>query len=71
MSPQTRVYAGISPTMVGLPATYVDASIGKDAGVYCPDSVNVAWNGENQPFGYQGVIDLLAELTRALEGGAA
>ena len=50
---------------------HVDASIGKDAGVYCPDSVNVAWNGENQPFGYQGVIDLLAELSRALEGGAA
>lgn len=72
VSPQTRVYAGISPTMVGYAEdVHVDASIGKDAGVYCPDSVNVAWNGENQPFGYQGVIDLLAELSRALEGGAA
>ncbi|MCH3942248.1 MAG: nitrogenase component 1 [Atopobiaceae bacterium] len=70
-SPQTRVYAGISPTMVNYASDEgADASIGKDAGAYCPGSANVAWNSEAQPFGYRGLVDLLDQLSVALEGGA-
>lgn len=70
VSPLTRVYAGISPTMVNYAGDVeADVSIGKDAGIYCPSSVNVAWNSEAQPFGYRGFVDLLAEITVALEGG--
>lgn len=71
VSPETRVYAGISPTMVNYEAgERVDVSIGKDAGVYCPDSANVAWNSESQPYGYQGFTDLLEQVSVALGGDA-
>lgn len=75
LSPETRIYTGISPSMVHFqPPEGIDAAIGKDAAAYCPDAAGVDWNSEKQPYGHQGVIDLLDALDRALEqkaGGAA
>ncbi|MBQ8470236.1 MAG: oxidoreductase, partial [Clostridia bacterium] len=71
VSPETRVYTGISPSMVHYEEEAVDVTIGKDAAVYCPSAKHVLWNSEKQPFGYTAVNGLLQELDAALseEGG--
>lgn len=72
LSPETRIYTGISPSMVHFqPPEGIDAAIGKDAAAYCPDAAGVDWNSEKQPYGHQGVIDLLDALDRALEQKAS
>ena len=66
-SPETRVFTGISPTMVHykeIPG--IDCAIGKDAADYCPPARRVGWHSEKQPFGYRGVNGLLDELEEAL-----
>ena len=68
ISPETRIYTGISPSMVHFQTPEnIDAAIGKDAAAYCPDAAGVEWNSEKQPYGHQGVIDLLDALDTALE----
>lgn len=71
VSPETRVYTGISPSMVHYEEEAVDVTIGKDASVYCPSAKHVLWNSEKQPFGYTAVNGLLQELDAVLdeEGG--
>ena len=60
VSPDTRVFTGISPSMINYEGTFdVDISIGKDAGSYCRGSVNVPWMSEEQPFGFRGFIKLI------------
>jgi nitrogenase molybdenum-cofactor synthesis protein NifE len=73
LSPQTRIYTNLSPTMLYYDCGkgVADITIGKDAEYYHPDCANVAWNQERQPFGYTGLIHLFEELTKALEGGMA
>lgn len=68
-SPETRVYTNISPTMLfyDIGNKKADVTIGKDAKYYHPDSPNVAWNEDRQPFGYAGVRKLFRQLTEALE----
>ncbi len=67
LRPEIRVYTGISPSMVNFQAREdIHLAIGKDAGVYYPMLPCIAWNEENQPFGYQGFIDLCKELERVL-----
>lgn len=66
VSPETRVYTGISPSMVHYEEEDVDVTIGKDAAVYCPHAKHVLWNSEKQPFGYTAVNGLLAELKEVL-----
>lgn len=70
ISPDTRIYTNLSPTMLnydcsGCPA---DISVGQDAAYYHPDSVNVPWNDEHMPFGYAGLRDLFLEFGDALAG---
>jgi nitrogenase molybdenum-cofactor synthesis protein NifE len=69
ISPQTRIYTNLSPTMIHYDcgSGIADITIGKDAAYYHPDSVNVAWNEERQPFGYSGLIHLFEALTDAME----
>lgn len=67
VSPETKVYTGISPSMVHYRADEaVDVTIGKDAAVYCPEAKHVLWNSEKQPFGYTAVNGLLDQLTEVL-----
>lgn len=69
LSPYTRIYTNLSPTMLNYNITGSGAacSIGKDAAYYHPDSVNVAWNEENKPFGYRGLAKLFQELKSAMD----
>ena len=43
-----------------------DLTIGKDASYYHPDTPNVPWNSDIQPFGYSGVVSLFRELDQAM-----
>lgn len=66
--PNARVYTNLSPTMLYYDCSQseADITIGKDAGYYHPDCPNVAWNDEEQPFGYEGVIRLFQQMEAAL-----
>ncbi|MBR6044254.1 MAG: oxidoreductase [Ruminococcus sp.] len=67
VSPETRVYSNLSPTMMNyVPDPSVDAAVGADACYYHAGKPGVEFNGEAQPFGYRGVTMLLEELDRAL-----
>jgi nitrogenase molybdenum-cofactor synthesis protein NifE len=44
-----------------------DLTIGKDAAYYHPDSMNIPWNEERQPFGYAGLTHLFEEFMEAME----
>ena len=67
LSPGTRIYTGISPSMVHYEEEDgIDITIGKDAAVYCPNAKNVLWNSEKQPFGYTAVRGLLNQLEEVL-----
>lgn len=73
LSPETQVYSNLSPTMMYYEGKDhpVDLTIGKDAMYYHPDSAQVFWDEEIQPFGYDGVKALLTAIATALEGGKA
>ena len=73
LSPHTLVYSNLSPTMMYYEGSDhpVDLTIGKDAMYYHPDSAQVFWDEEVQPFGYDGVIALLQAIETALEGRKA
>ena len=60
VSPETRIYSNLSPTMLNYAVGEGDAdlSIGKDAAFYHPAAANIAFNEENKPFGYNGVVKL-------------
>lgn len=67
LSPDTKVYTGIDPSMVHYKeVSGVDLAIGKDAGQYCPSVPVVEWNSEKQPFGFHGFTGLMNELEEAL-----
>jgi nitrogenase molybdenum-cofactor synthesis protein NifE len=69
MSPDTRFYTSISPTMMNYKLEgEVDITIGKDAAWYYPEAVSVPFFSDVQPFGYRGLIRLLAEMEAALSG---
>lgn len=72
LSPDTKIYTNLSPTMMHYDCSesVADITIGKDAEYYHPDSVNVPWNQERQPFGYSGLKHLFEELHEAMERGA-
>ncbi len=69
LSPDTRVYSNLSPTMLYYrnEDQAVDVTLGRDAAYYYPDSAHVHWNEDLQPFGYDGVMTLLQALADALE----
>lgn len=64
LSPETRIFSNLSPTMLNYERkTGIDMTIGVDAGYYHPDLPNAQFNSEEQPFGYEGVKALFAELS--------
>ena len=69
ISPETRVYTNLSPTMMYYDCSNAEVSltIGKDAEYYHPDCPNVPWNEEKQPFGYAGVTSLFIQMSEALD----
>jgi nitrogenase molybdenum-cofactor synthesis protein NifE len=66
-SPDTRFYTSISPTMMNYKLEgEVDIAIGKDAAWYYPEAAHVPFFSDVQPFGYRGLMRLLAEMEDAL-----
>ena len=72
VSPKTRLYLPASPTMLNFEIGEISStfSVGRDVGYWLPASVNVAWNSEKQPFGFDGLEKLLGALDTAFEGRA-
>jgi nitrogenase molybdenum-cofactor synthesis protein NifE len=73
LSPETRIYTNLSPTMLYYDCSDsdIDLTLGKDAEYYHPGSVNVPFNEERQPFGYEGVRLLFTQLQEALDQAAS
>ena len=67
LSPDTKVFCNMEPTMLyyDVSSSRAHISLGKDAAYYCPDLPNVAWNEDVQPFGFQGIIELMARIEKA------
>ena len=67
LNPELKVYSTLSPTMMNYDGSEkVDISIGIDAQFYYPESINVHWNDEIQPFGYKGLIHFVEAVERRL-----
>ncbi|MDD6211918.1 MAG: nitrogenase component 1 [Clostridiales bacterium] len=66
LSPETRVYANLEPTMIYYEETEenkVDFAIGKDAVFYHPGAHSLTWSQDVQPFGYEGAAHLYRALS--------
>lgn len=62
LSPDTKIYSNLSPTMMFYEEEKVDMYIGSDCKYYHPDTAGIEWCDDNQPFGYDGVIKLFERL---------
>ena len=69
ISPHTRVYTNLHPTMLYYDVSEVpaDVTVGADAAYYQPEAANVKWNSELLPFGFKGLEKLLNEIDKMLE----
>ena len=69
LSPETKVYSNMEPTMLYYDGgeDEVDLAIGKDAIYYHDQSAHLNWNEDMQPFGYQGLIDLIEAIKEAVK----
>jgi nitrogenase molybdenum-cofactor synthesis protein NifE len=68
LSPGTRIYSNLSPTMLCYDGTKspADVTLGRDAAYYHPSAAGVSWNGERQPYGFKGLVSLFNEISQAL-----
>lgn len=67
ISPDTRIYSNLSPTMLHYRRTCdLDAVIGNDAMYYHKGIAGIGFQEEEQPFGYRGVTMLFDKLAAAL-----
>ncbi len=69
ISPDTKIYCNMDPTMLyyDVSASRAHISLGKDAAYYCPDIPNVVWNSDVQPFGFQGIRDLMNRIRETMK----
>ena len=77
LSPGTRVYSNLSPSMLlydnhngGEPADKgaLHIALGRDAGWYHPDYPCLLWGQDVQPFGFMGVCRFFEALTETARG---
>ena len=66
LSPNTKVYSNLSPTMLNYENDDIDCYIGSDCAYYFPDKPGIEWCDDTEPFGYQGVSDLFDALDEVL-----
>lgn len=66
LSPDTKIYSNLSPTMLRYTEERVDCWIGCDCGHYHPDTCGIDWSSDTQPFGFAGVNRLFRELENVL-----
>ncbi|MCR5214105.1 MAG: nitrogenase component 1 [Eubacterium sp.] len=71
ISPDTKVYSNLSPSMLYYEEAdaKADIFIGSDAYYYHPDLPGIEWCDDAQPFGFDGLIKLFEKLDQAMEGG--
>ena len=69
VSPDTRVYSNMEPTMLYYDPTDcpVTVCVGKDAGYYHPESPVLNWNSDVQPYGYAGLRRFMEALQEVLK----
>ncbi len=70
ISPDTRIYSNLEPTMLyyDIGGASADIVIGKDAGYYHPDSLRLEWSDDIAPFGYAGLKAFFEGCAEKLEG---
>lgn len=66
LSPETKIYSNLSPTMLHYKEEKVDVYIGADCEYYHPETPGIDWCDDSQPFGYDGVIKLFERLADKL-----
>ena len=66
LSPDTKVYSNLSPTMLMYENDDIDCYIGSDCAYYFSDKPGVGWCDDTEPFGYQAVNDLFDALDKEL-----
>ena len=68
LSPATRIYTNLSPTMVNYEAgdSHVTFALGEDACWYHPDVPGIGWHDEIQPFGFTAIHALLDAMRQKL-----
>ena len=66
LSPDTKVYSNLSPTMLNYKNDDIDCYIGSDCAYYFNDKPGIEWCDDTEPFGYQGVSDLFDALDEVL-----
>ena len=67
-SPDTKLYGSLSPDLAAFDASHPPTfTLGADAAVYYPNTPNIPWNDELQPFGYAAVGQLLKNISTLLE----
>ena len=66
LSPETKIYSNLSPTMLTYEKDDIDCFIGSDCLYYFSDKPGIEWCDEVEPFGYRGVIDLFNALDKVL-----
>ena len=69
ISPQTRVYSNLEPSMLYYDGSLSEAefAIGKDARYYHPDIPGINWNSDVQPFGLSGITSLFKAAAEAMK----
>ena len=69
ISPETRIYSNLEPTMLYYEPDQSDVefALGKDARYYHPDKPGIDFNRDVQPFGFGGIVSLYREMGEALE----
>ena len=68
LSPDTKIYSDLEPTMLYYDAAASDVTfaLGADACYYHPDVPGIGWNSEVQPFGYTGLCEMYREMEEVL-----
>lgn len=66
--PDLRIFSGVHPSMqnADFSRERADVALGLDAGYFLPQAVSVCWNMERQPFGFEGLKALLAQIDEDL-----
>ena len=64
LSPDTKVYSNMSPTMLSYEEESVDMYIGADCEYYHPDTPGIEWCDDEEPFGYDAVNKLFERLEK-------
>ena len=68
ISPDTKIYSNMSPSMLFYEEEEVDVYIGADCEYYHPAKPGIEWCDDEEPFGYDGVNKLFERLSLVMEG---